>query len=303
MYDKITCRIRDKVEVSKHYSGRFGAPGMKREEKRKPTPEEMAKQNHWRRCRDLRRLMEQNFEKGDWHVTLTCRKEERPTKEEAPKVIRDFLGKLRGEYKKRGWDFKYVISCEVGDRGAVHWHMVVNSMSNEETNTHKLIQNLWERGRPYFSPLDNPDDLSKLVDYMVKEASKRIDKGETIEKMSYSRSRNLKKPKERREKVRSTGWRKEPKIPEGWELVPGSLVNGVNKFTGLPYQHYTIRRKEGAGSGRGEPVHRDRSQRAAPKGRQIHLPPGVPDEQGNTDKGCQGNNGTGDRESADGDGA
>ena len=302
MYEKVTCRIRDKVEVSKHYSGRYGAPGMAREEKKKPTPEEMAKQNHWRRCRDLRRLLELNFEKGDWHVTLTCEKDKRPAKEDAKKVIRDFLGKLRREYKKRGWDLKWVVTCETGERGAVHWHMIVNAVSDGVTDTHKLIQNMWQRGRPYFSPLDNPDDFSKLADYLVKEAAKKIDKGETDERMSYSRSRNLIKPKERREKVRATGWRKEPKIPEGWELVPGSLLNGTNKYTGLPYQRYVIRRKEGAGSGKSEPVHRDRSQRAAPKGRQVHLPHGVPDEQGDADKGRQGDDRAGDGESADGDG-
>ncbi|MBO7341003.1 MAG: hypothetical protein J6U66_13175, partial [Lachnospiraceae bacterium] len=80
MYEKITCRIRDKIEVSKHYSGRFGAPGMKREPKRKATPEEVARNNHWIRCRNVRRLIELNFGGGDWHVTLTCRKEDRPTK-------------------------------------------------------------------------------------------------------------------------------------------------------------------------------------------------------------------------------
>lgn len=278
MYEKITCQIRDKIEVSKHYSGRYGAPGMKREPKRKPTPEEMAKQNHWIRCRDLRRLIELNFEPGDWHVTLNCRKEERPTREEAPKVIRKFLAKLRQEYKRQGWELKYVITCEVGERGAVHWHMVVNNEHNERTDAAKLIRENWTRGRPYFSNLDETGDYSKLAEYMVKEAAKRIDRGETIEKMSYSRSRNLKKPVERRRKVRATAWRKEPKVPEGWELVPGSLLNEVNKYTGLPYQHYVIRRKEGAGNGRSKPIPRNGPEGPAPGSRQGDVSPGVRDE-------------------------
>lgn len=266
MYDKVTCRIRNKVEVSKHYSGRFGAPGMKREEKKKATPEEMAKQNHWRRCRDLRRLIEINFSPGDWHVTLTCAKDQRPTIEEAPKVIREFLGRLRRDYKKRGWDLKYVITCETGERGAVHWHMVTQNLHDGATDTAKVIGQLWKRGRTYFSPLDETGDYAKLADYLVKETARKIDKGETSEKLSYSRSRNLIKPKERREKVRANGWRLEPKVPEGWELVPGSLVNEVNKFTGLPYQHYVIRRKED-GDGRGQPVRDRKPQGTAPPGR------------------------------------
>ena len=280
MYEKVTCRIRDKIEVSKHYSGRYGAPGMARKEKKKPTPEEMAKQNHWRRCRDLRRLIELNFQPGDWHVTLTCRQGERPDKEEAPKVIRDFLAKLRQGYKKRGWELKYVITCEVGDRGAVHWHMVINSLSDLETDTHKLIGEYWKRGRAYFSALDESGEYGKLAEYMVKEASKRIDKGETVEKMSYSRSRNLIKPKEKRERVRATAWKKEPKIPEGWELVPGSLINATNKYTNLPYQHYTIRRKENADVGR-KPVRRHDAAGTSPPGRGVPVPDHDRDKKGN----------------------
>lgn len=279
MYDKVTCRIRDKIEISKHYSGRYGAPGQPRQKARERTPEEMAKQNHWRRCRDLRRLIELNFEPGDWHVTLNCRQEERPTKEEAPKVIRDFLGAMRRGYKKQGWELKYVITCEVGERGAVHWHIVINNCHSGSCDTAKLIRDNWTRGRAYFSPLDDSGDYSKLADYMVKEAARRIDKGETIEKMSYSRSRNLIKPVEKREKVRATGWKAEPKIPEGWELVPGSLLNGINKYTNLPYQHYTIRRKEKTDAG-GKPVYRHKHQGTAPPGRSIHVHSGGADGQG-----------------------
>ena len=266
MYDKISCRIRDKVEISKHYSGRYGAPGRKREKKRKATPEEVAKQNHWTRCRFLRRLIEINFQPGDWHVTLTCEKDKRPTKEEAPKVIRDFLGKMRREYKKRGWDLKYVITCEIGERGAVHWHMIVNHERDEQTDATKLIRENWKRGRPYFTPLDDTGEYERLANYLVKEAAKRIDKGETLEKMSYARSRNLVKPQERRERIRAQGWKKDPKIPKGWELVPGSLINEINKFTGWPMQRYVIRRKEKQ-DGRGQPLRGGERERPAPPGR------------------------------------
>lgn len=272
MYVKTTCRIKDKVEVSKHYHANSGAPGRKRAGRKDPTPEDMAKQNHWRRCRDLRRLIELNFDPGDWHVTLTCEKDKRPTMEEAPGVIRKFLGKLKRDFKKQGWDLKYVITCEVGDRGAVHWHMVVNSCHNEATDTAKLIREAWKRGRPYFSALDDSGEYERLADYMCKQAAQRIDRGETSEKMSYSRSRNLKKPVERREKVRASGWKQEPKVPEGWELVEGSLLNEVNKWNGLPYQHYTLRRKEGD-RGKGESVRKDDLQGTKKAKRSVHVPP------------------------------
>lgn len=243
MYIKKTCQINDKIEVEKHYSGRYGAPGMKREPKKKKTPEEMAKQNLWRRCRELRRIMELNFKGDDWHVTLTCRKDERPTLEEATKVIREFRDKLRGAYKKQGWELKYIITCETGKRGAVHWHMIVNNMHCQETSTAALIRKLWIRGRPYFSPLDDTGDYKQLAEYLIKESTKRIENEETTEKLSYIISRNMIRPVIQEEKVYARSWKKEPSVPKGWRLVEESLVNGINKFTGLPYQYYTLRRE------------------------------------------------------------
>jgi len=280
MYVKNTCRIRNKVEVSKHFHARSGAPGKKREAKKDPTPEEMARQNHWRRCRDLRRLIELNFSPGDWHVTLTCEKDKRPTAEEAPAVIRKFLAKLKRDYRKQGWDLKYVITCETGERGAVHWHMVLNNEHNETTDAAKLVREAWKRGRPYFSALDESGEYEKLADYMCKQAAQRIDRGETSEKMSYSRSRNLKKPVERREKVRAHGWKADPKVPAGWELVEGSLINGTDKFTGLPYQKYVLRRKEG-GRGQGKSLREDNPKRPKERGGGFSVPA--------RGGGCQGN--------------
>lgn len=244
-YLKVICEIRDKLEIEKHYDLRYGAPGEKRENKKKATPEEMAAQNHWRKCRDLRRLIELNFGEGDWHVTLTCKKEERPDKETAPKVIREFRDKLRAAYKKLGWELKYIITCEIGERGAVHWHMIVNNKHSDTNSTAKLIRQLWTRGRVYFSPLDDGGDYKVLAEYIVKESSKRVREGNTIEKLSYMPSRNLIRPVVRTKKIEAKSWRKNPVIPEGWELVPGTLVNGTNKFNGLPYQYYTIRRRAG----------------------------------------------------------
>jgi len=241
-YIKTTCRIRDRIEVTKHYDLRYGAPGYPREERSKPSPQEMVRQNLWKRCQYLRRLIELNFGPGDWHVVLTCRPEERPDPEEAPDVIRKFRDKLRAAFKKRGWELKYIITCETGKRGAVHWHMIVNDCHDGTESTASLIRQLWIRGRPYFSPMDESGEYGKLAEYIVKETADRIKNQETTEKLSYMPSRNLIKPVERKKKVEGRSWRRIPKAPKGWELVKGSLVNGVNKYNGLPYQYYTIRR-------------------------------------------------------------
>ena len=241
-YIKKECHINDKIEVEKYYPGRYGAPGMPREEKKKKTPEEMAKQNFWKKCQYLRRTMELNFKGGDLHATLTCQPEKRPTVEEAPKVIRDFRDKMAKAYKKQGWEFKYIITCETGQRGAVHWHMICNNMQSAKTGTWELIRKYWSRGRPYFVPLDDNREYGNLAEYIVKEHKRKTEQGETMEKLSYMCSRNLIRPVEKKEKVDAKGWRLMPKVREGFYLVEETLINEINKFTGLPYQKYTIRR-------------------------------------------------------------
>lgn len=242
MYIKKECRINDKLEVSNCYHWNAGAPGRGRSEKQNKTPEEMARQNLWRRKRDLRRIMELNFKGGDYHVTLTCRKEDRPTLDEAMGVIREFRDRLRKEYKKQGWELKYIITTETGERGAVHWHMICNDCQNAQTSTVRLIRSIWTRGRPYFVPLDENREYGQLAEYIIKETSKRIAEGKTKEKLSYMCSRNMIKPVVKKKKIRSNRWLKDPKAPKGWRLDAASVVNGRNPYTGMPYQHYTLYR-------------------------------------------------------------
>lgn len=268
---KMTCRIRDRMEIEKYYPGNYGAPGMPRGKREKKTPEEMAKQNLWRKKRDLRRLIDLNFGEGDWHIVLTCKPELRPVPEEAPKVIRQFRDKLARAYKKKGWDMKYIITCETGERGAVHWHMILNDMHDEKDSTANMVRKLWDRGRPYFTALDDSGDYSKLADYIIKQFEKRKEEQETIEKLSYMASRNLTKPVVKRESKRAKSWKLEPKIPEGWELVPDSLINGLNRFTGWPYQKYTIRRIGGGRDADSGSVHRDKPKRTGQRKRKSNV--------------------------------
>lgn len=243
-YLKVVCHIRDRIEIDKHYNLRYGAPGMPREKRGKPTPEAMARQNLWRRKRYLRRLIELNFKEGDWHITLTCRPKDRPGKEEAPSLIRKFRDKLRREYHKKGWPLKYIITCETGKRGAVHWHMILNDAHDDRDSAANLVRQLWIWGRPYFSPLDDTGEYGQLAEYIVKESADRIAREETNEKLSYMCSRNLVRPIEKQIKVRARTWKREPRVPPGWQLVSGTLINGHNPYNGLPYQHYTIRRTQ-----------------------------------------------------------
>jgi hypothetical protein len=257
MYIKTICQIKEKIEIEKRYDGRRGAPGQSRDKRRKKTPEEMRKQNQWRKEREVRRLIELNYEGDDFHVILTCTKENRPeNNEQAKKIIRKFRDDLKNDYKKHGWICKYIITEEVGVRGAIHWHMIINNMHSDITTTEKLIRKHWKMGRPHVTPLDDSGDYKKLAEYILKQSGDQ-EEGDT-RKTSYMCSRNLIRPVVRKEKKEARSWRKDPKAPKGWYVVANTLINGLDKFTGLPYQHYTIKRKPGGREDGSQPVHKDK---------------------------------------------
>lgn len=72
-------------------------------EKKKATPEEIAKHNQWKRERDVRRLIKWNFRERDYWITLTYPKGCKPTWEEMKDHAGKLVRKIREKYKKQGW--------------------------------------------------------------------------------------------------------------------------------------------------------------------------------------------------------
>ena len=53
-YIRDTWDCGDTLEVEEKHTGRYGAAGQKREQRKEPTPEDIMRQNQWKRVRDLR---------------------------------------------------------------------------------------------------------------------------------------------------------------------------------------------------------------------------------------------------------
>lgn len=236
MYTKVTYDLGEVREIQKYYPGNYGAPGCERAKKRKRSPEEMKKQNHRNKVKKVQRLILKNFDEGDLHVVLTYKKDLRPESiQEANAQRAKFLEKLRRVFKRAGPELKYIGVTEIGSKGAVHHHIVINNPDG--LNAMKLIQKAWPHGQQYITPLYDDGEFENLAAYLVKDETKEECGG-----ASYTRSRNLIVPEPKREKIFSKRWKVEPKIPEGWSLIEGTLENGTNPVTGYPYQHYMIRR-------------------------------------------------------------
>ena len=77
-----------------------------------------------------------------------------------------------------------------------------------------------------------------LADYFCKIETKEE---QTKGKSKYHRSRNLKEPLQRTAFAEGS-IKDDPVIPDGYQLIPDTLVNGFNELIGVRYQHYTLKK-------------------------------------------------------------
>ncbi len=249
VYRKVIYDMGVVVQIEKSYPGNFGAPGEKRGKKKKPTPEDVRRQNERNRWRKVQRLILMNFGEGDWHLILKYRPGERPeTHEEAKAHRKKFLDRMRDVYRKAGIPFKWIAVTERGKRGQVlHHHLVIQDIRRDGIDTVKLVKKLWTYGSEFFSALYEDGEYEKLAEYIVKAETK-----EESGWCTYSRSRNLEEPVKTVEKVFHKRWRNPPVAPKGWYVVKDSVYNGENPVTGRPFQHYTIKKLINTRSGKKE---------------------------------------------------
>ena len=200
-------KVRDKVYIEKAYSSRYGrntVPGPKE----KQTPERLKKQHQKERIKKLNWLIEENFEIGDYHLTLTFSKENRTCdKEKLQNIMKEFMKDLRKIYKKAGQELKYIKVTEK-KKSCVHFHMIINSIPD----LHKVLPKIWKKGRMYMEPLfESECGFEQLASYLIKE--KGTGEKETGER-SYTHSRNLVVPETKVTVIRSVKWTQQPKAPK-----------------------------------------------------------------------------------------
>ncbi len=223
------------VEVEQYHTARYGAPGQERQPKRKPTPEQIERQNQRNKEKKCRRKLRTYFDVNDYFVTLTYAREARPPNmDQAKKDFAKFTRKLRAEYKKRGQELRWIRNIEVGTRGAWHVHLVVNRIPDADV----LIRKAWPHGRVTHQLLYERGEFRELAAYITKTPK-------TDSRMSaadYSTSRNMPLPEPKKSLIQWRTWKK-IRVPEGYYLDKASLIEGINPVTGHPYRSYTLLRR------------------------------------------------------------
>ena len=242
MYLQKTWIYGNRIEVRKYHTVRYNVKGEIRKKRQKPTSEQKELANENASRNRLRRLMINNFGDGDIHLTLTYKRECRPTPEESKELIRKFFRKLRAYYRKHGQEFKWILVKEDGEK-RIHHHMVMNDVEG----LLGFLRKAWPYGGVHVVPLYENQDYGGLADYFVKETKesykKHKENGEPY-RVRYSCSRNLQQPIEKTEVVSASAWRKEVKVPptlqrEGYQLEKGSEYTGTDIY-GFPFQTYTF---------------------------------------------------------------
>lgn len=242
------------TEYEYKFIGKYGAKGEKRGKKEKPTPEQIKKQNQRNRENRVRRLIKRNFCPNDLWVTLKYQAGVRKPPGEVKKEFRAFLDSLRREYKKRGEPLKYIYRMEIGERGGIHIHILINRLRGAP-DTDVIVQTKWTHGRANFTSIYEDGGYKALAEYIVKQPSEKIEEKmsqlppeERKLLISYNSSRNLIRPEPERKEYKTRTMKKimeqvakdgKPEAKEGFYIDRDSIRCGVNPYTGMSYLHYT----------------------------------------------------------------
>ncbi len=235
------------------FKGNYGAKGEKRAEKSKATPEQVRRQNRLNKQKKIRRLIKANFSEGDFWVTLTYPKGARPSVNQVMKDWDGFIRRMKTRYKKLGKELKWIRRIEIGSRGAVHAHVIINRLEGEQTDL--MIKECWKPGHVNYATLYEEGDYEQLADYLAKDEMTKKQEAELEQKdrkrlRAYSHSRNLTTVEPQ---TRTYGhWtmrriiRDGPKPTPGYYILKDSIRSGVNPYTGMSYLYYTENRLDEA---------------------------------------------------------
>lgn len=253
MHVKDSWYLINHIEHEYKYPGRYGAKGEKRKKKKKATPEQVAKQNQYNREVRIRRLLRNNFYPGDYWVTLKYKSGVCKCMEEFIKDMRRFLRGMRREYKARGAPLKFIYRLEIGKRGGLHAHIVINRLPGD-AYTDLIIRDAWRKVTPEgsvdYTTIREQGGGKDLAAYITKQAGEEIagqmrlfSQKDQKKLIRISSSRNLDRAEPVRKIYRHWTMKKVlengPKPTPGYYIDKDSIRAGVNRFTGFSYYKYT----------------------------------------------------------------
>lgn len=230
------------IEVQKYTNGRFGRKGENgKSVAERVTPVEQLKWQSKEAVRKVWRLLRDrtNFSPGDLWITLTYPQKTTTDSETVRRNIKEFLKRMRRQFRKIGKECKYIFSVGRGKRGAVHLHMVMSKIDTEIIST--TWQNIVNGGKwvhVHTEHLDRSQNWHKVAQYIIKNGEETFLSDDPIIKKRFSSSRNLRDTKPRARVIHARRWKEQPPERKGYYIDTELSYNGVNKY-GYPMQ-YTV---------------------------------------------------------------
>ena len=242
MYILDTYNFDDSIEYEYKYFGHYGAKGEKRLPKKKISPEQIARQNHTNKVKKIRRKIKANFKAGDYWVTFTYPKDTAMTMKEIQADLKSMMEKLRRIYKKSDTPCKWIKRIEIGSRGGLHVHMILNRIDGLDLT----LNELWTHGHVNIEIMDGT--YEKLAEYIAKEPTdqqRKLMRSMGIKEsdiIRYSCSRNLINPVPEREykshKTMRSIFNNDLQPTKGFYIDKDSIIKGINYVTGMSYLQY-----------------------------------------------------------------
>lgn len=241
-YFSKTWTFPDSIEHEICFAGKYGKKGEKRLPRKKRTSEQMQWQNALNKKNKIRRLIKANFTENDLWVTLTVQKEKRCPMKGIKKELKKFFDNMRRQYRKEGQAFKFIYLIEIGKKGGIHVHLIINRCMERPPDV--LICKYWKLGHPDIKLLYREGGFADLANYLSNMPDKdgKQKRRENAEEC-FNTSRNLIRPEpERKRYFRRTAEkmiREGPKPRKGYYIDKSSVKTGINRVTGYSYLYYT----------------------------------------------------------------
>ena len=196
----------DVYEEKIYFSPRERGISCERAAKENLSTEKMAEYNCMAAKRRCARMVNANFRQGDLFLTLTFR--ERVDVENALRLFRNFISRLKRLRKRKGYsELKYLYVVE-SKRKREHIHLLINKMDISM----KELSEVWGLGRVMVSILEPGGDYTGLAFYITKENYKEYGK-------RWSGSRNLEKPKVKVTLVSEEKKTKRLRVPKNYKVI------------------------------------------------------------------------------------
>lgn len=242
LYKRVKTKHRDFVSRTKVLSYTIKGSKQKRGIRRFKTNESKAERN--KRNADLKHkyLMYNNFDIGDWWITLTHSEIREPI--EGHKLLMYELSKVGKRLKRKGIPFVYYIKTEASFTQRVHHHLIIK---NNYPGIAEMIVDVWLKyGRVSDQRKIYDLENGKLISYIINGGNH---KELTFEK--YSHSRNMVEPEIEKRLYPADSFREHPKPPKDEYIVEkrqeykiryeiANLYNGFADIDGYVYQYYEL---------------------------------------------------------------